>query len=378
MIIISVIRQFLIKCIVAYYTIIDPVLQKLWLINYINDIHAVEDGESRTSSGIYCIFVYYETDGKVSHSVRNIMTALQRKGINIISVTNAKLSDLQKDFLISTSHTLILRGNQGFDFGAYKDCIMHLQNTAPDLTRIILINDSVYYFSNGIDQFIERIIGQEDSIAAFENWDPIHAYHLQSFALNLSAKVFQHPSFVKFWKDYSPVNNRLHAIQRGEKKLSEACLKASTSTKIAYATKDALNAAENGAGDLEPFEFFISSPIDIRQDKAFVFSGKALEGKHKATTKELNSLKLLRNIDGIYRGSPIHSGMMFFVWYTNCPMVKKDVVFREQFRFWEIEYILRKRFDDVEVDEFLTMVRKKGTLKNIKPLKRIKVMIGAA
>lgn len=374
----SALRQFAINCLVAYYKNIDPQWQKLWLRNYNSDIRETFEGKSRSESGSYCIFVYYETNGRVSTSVRNILSALKRRNVNTIVVTNVALSEEQKVFLLECSHTIILRGNQGFDFGAYKDCINHLQKDAPDLTRIILLNDSVYYFSSGIDDFVNGLLGQEDSIAAFENWDPIHAYHLQSFALSVSSEVFKHPAFVSFWKKYSPINNRLHAIESGEKKLSGACLKASTSTKIVFATEDAVKASEKGASELEPFEFFISSPIDIRKDKSFVFSRDALNGRQKATTEELNSLRFLANVDGIYRGSPIHSGMMFFVWYAGCPMVKKDIVYREQFRFWEVEYILRKRFDSHEVDEFLTMVRKKGTLKNLDFLQQVKTRIGAA
>lgn len=61
-----------------------------------------------------------------------------------------------------------------------------------------------------------------------------------------------------------------------------------------------------------------------------------------------------------------------------CPLVKKDVVYREQYRFWEVEYVLRKRFKNEEVDEFLTMVRKKGTLKGLGFADQVKARIGAA
>lgn len=374
----SSLRKFATSCLTIYYTYIDPRWQRFRLINYSSDIRSVIEGGSQVGSGVYCVFVYYETNGQVSQSVRNILAALQRRNVNTVIVTNVKLSESQSVVLTQYSHTLILRGNQGFDFGAYKDCVLHLQQRAPDLTRLIFLNDSVYYFSTGIDDFVDGLLGNDDSIAAFENWDPIHAYHLQSFALSVSRNVFDHPSFLAFWKGYTPVNNRLHAISQGEKKLSNACLKASNSTAIVYSTENAMAAAKCGATQLEPFEFFISSPIDIRHDKAFVFSEEALTGKQDAGSREVESLKFLSSIDGIYRGSPVHAGMMFFVWYTVCPLVKKDVVYREQYRFWEVEYVLRKRFKNEEVDEFLTMVRKKGTLKGLGFADQVKARIGAA
>lgn len=380
MTILSFLRHFATKSIVIYYTQVDPRLQKyrLKLKGYNGDIKTTIEGASLTDSGIYCIFVYYETDGKVSRSVQNILETLQRQNINIILVTNANLSERQSTYLTAHTHTIVLRGNQGFDFGAYQDCINHLRDTAPNLSRLIILNDSVYYFSKGIESFVQGLMGEEDSIAAFENWDPIHAYHLQSFALSVSGDVFRHPAFESFWKKYIPINNRLHAIERGEKKLSEACLKASSSTRVIYSTQDALTAAETAVDDLKPFEFYISTPVDIRSEKSFIFSPESLSGKVKSDNESLKSLKFFSNIDGIYRGSPIHAGMMFFSWYTDCPTVKKDIIYREQFRFWEVDYILRKRFDSEEIDEFLTLARKKGTLKNIDFLKQVKARIGAA
>lgn len=370
-------RNFAVSCAIKYYNFVDPLLQRRSLKNYDNDIKTITPGSRRYDSGKYAVFVYYETNGDVSKSVKNIIEALLRRNSNIIVVTNIDLSDRQLNWLKESSHTIIYRGNQGYDFGAYKDCINYLRDTAPDLERVTLLNDSVYYFSNGIDSFSEGLEGDEDCIAAFENWDPIHAYHLQSFALSISARVFNHPLFKNFWDSYVPVNNRLHAINSGEKKLSEVCLRASNSTRIVYSTEHAIKAVTAGVKELKPFEFYISSPIEIRADKSFVLSSNTPKGG-RYENPAVESMKMLTSIDSIYRGSPIHAGMMHFVWYTDCPIVKKDVVYRQQYRFWEVEYVLRKRFDQKEVEEYLTMVRKKGTLAALSPLKRLKSKIGAA
>ena len=71
-------------------------------------------------------------------------------------------------------------------------------------------------------------------VAPFENWGDSAGNHFQSFAVTVSNKVFFSSSFQMLWSQYLPGSSRLHAIEEGEKKLSNAIMKSADDSKVLY------------------------------------------------------------------------------------------------------------------------------------------------
>ncbi len=340
-------------------------VSKYKLKGYTDDIIEIIDGKANHNSKIFCAFVYYEPNGKISLSAQNIFSELTKNNVNVVSICNMLPSEVQIKFLQDHSHKIILRGNTGFDFGAYKDAITWLSKSKYDIERFVLLNDSVYYFSKGLGDFVKSLCDSEDVISAFENWQPQHAYHIQSFALSVSKSVFYSDAFQKFWENYIPVANRYFAIQHGEKKLSKAILKVSQSSRIIFSisrTRQFIQDARNS--DIDPIDTVIACPIELR--------GRMAQFLEEDASHSARDIAVLENIS---MGSPIHTGLYYFS-RLGCPIVKKDVVFRNQYNFWDVESILTKVYEQNELDEYLTMLRKKGAIRDLKPFDRLITLVG--
>lgn len=331
------------------------------LAGYTHDIVS-ETRLRETAQGPFCLFVHYEPSGEVSANVLRILSCLDRHGVQTILLCNHGLSDTQRDLMAQHCHSFVERGNRGFDFGAYKDGVHLLREKGYSPSRLVFLNDSVFYRQAGLDTFVEGLLEDHDAVAAFENWGEGH--HLQSFALSVSARVFHAKAFQTFWRDYRPVDNRIHAIESGEKMLSDAILSAAGTSKVLYSTS-ALFAALESADAHESLEA-IHIPILWR---------KEMEGK-LGPDEERSSALLREVIDIVSRTSPIHAGAYLFPRYLDVPLFKKDLVYRERFKFWELDHWARELLGEQEHSELLSLIRRRGDFKRLKPYDRRRYNIG--
>ncbi|MCL7939246.1 rhamnan synthesis F family protein [Halomonas sp. ATCH28] len=345
------------------YIHIDILAQKLRLKNRKkNNIVEIKKGnyeDSRT----YAILVYYEPDGRLSESIKNIVKELTKNSVNVMLVCNHTLSEEQEEFFLRNCKELILRNNQGFDFGAYKDAISYIYESNVELDRLLLMNDSVYYSSNGLSSFVKELLKDIDAIAAYENWSLSEGHHLQSFCVSISNHVFQSKGFREFWKNYVPINNRIYAIENGEKKLSKAIAESARSSYVVYSVSKMYDKLKQ-----EPVEkvgeilSFLPRPWRgaIDQEKYSKSAGYRVE----VITNILNNT------------SPIHAGAFLFPYFLNSPLYKKDIVYRSRFPFWEVEYITSNLLQEREFCEYINALRKKGDSSELSFGDKIKFNVG--
>ncbi|WP_289043987.1 rhamnan synthesis F family protein [uncultured Aliiroseovarius sp.] len=324
------------------YIAFDRIKDRVLLNNYVDDIQNAEMVSDKTD-GSFAIFVYYEPGQTVSASVQRIIRSLAKADVNIILMSNHALSDEQHAFFRDHCHTLIRRGNQGFDFGCYKDAIKFIGEKGLSPERLIILNDSVFYASPGLDDFVAALDGEEDVIAAYENWG--EDYHLQSFSISVSHDVLTSRPFQQFWKSYIPSNNRVLAIELGEKQLSYAILESAKTTKVIYSV-DQLYRRLLDSGGVE--ESMLRTTVAVSWRGAI--SPSPINIKHRVV--EVCGL--------IARTSTIHSGAYFFPKYMASPIYKKDLVYRGRFRLWEVGAWLQDIMPADEREEFLNLLRQKG------------------
>ena len=343
------------------YIKLDVAWQRLKLSGYRTGIVAAEE-TAPLASDRFALFVFYEPEGAVAASVQRAVTALRGQDVNVVILCNHPLSPAQRDWLGPRCHTLIVRDNQGFDFGAWKDGVAFLREKRLPVGRLVLMNDSVFFAERGLTAMITRMLGDEDIVAAFENWSPAEDHHIQSFALALSGAVVASPSFRAFWDGYVPVNNRIYAIERGEKLLSRAVLAAARTTHVMFSAA-ALNARlTQHPGPL--FEPIVRLPNPWR---AMVASNGHEIPRDRAATHVTEIINIT---------SPIHAGAYWFPRLLDAPLFKKDLVYRNRFAFWEVESWLGELLPPDEAEEFLTVLQKKGDASQLSGLDRLKLRIG--
>ena len=329
------------------------------LADYTTAVHARHDGEIE-ARGRIAVFVHWNPGTTIDPSTGRMIEALRDGGYAVLIVSNSKLTDDQLAWLRPRCWRMLERGNQGFDFGAWKDGMNHLYEEDVPIDRLILLNDSVFFSDRGLPEMVAALDRDHDLVSAFENWG--EGYHVQSFTVSLSGFVATSEPFRRFWRDYMPFSNRIHAIDAGEKALSRTALKVARTSEVIYSTSSLYNAIVDAPKLRDPL---IRLPIQWR-------------GYYQASTNEKSTREWIANkiIDIVNATSPIHAGAYYFPKLLDCPLYKNDLVYRARFQFWEIENWLPELMDADIGREFLTRLRAKGDASALSPVDRRKYNIG--
>ena len=339
------------------YVKLDIAWQRLRLTGYRDGLIEVIDGEGEQGKGAFAVFVVFPGSNGLDPSIWRALASMKRNGIDVLVVSNSPLSEVDRKALAPFAWRIMLRRNIGFDFGAYKDGVLYLTRERPDLQRLLILNDSVFYSSRGLDEYFHELLGPEDSISAFENWG--EGYHMQSFGLSCSGHVFRSRSFQAFWANYEPIGNRIHAIENGEKRLSDACLASSCHSRVIYNVARLMQEMKDDSSD-ERIEDFIV-PMHWRT---------LLNTPGNAPFRVAERYKTLADIVNIT--SPVHSGAYLFPYYSKCPIYKKDLVYRQRFQCWELSHLLARILPKDEYDEFMISLRQKADYKRL-PTKALRL-----
>ena len=189
-------------------------------------IYKIITTSSSTSTKIAIVAAFPR--GKLLKSICRLVDRLRINGYHVIVIINEG-SSKSKDWIDELSNrdlTIICRPNIGRDFGAYQAGINYVQNmpTYSNLERIVLANDSVYYFPDS-ENFLDNLLNFDGNwVAMFVNFQ--YHVHAQSFFEIFSRELFASKAFVDFWNNYYPTNTRHKVINDGEVKLTQTMIKA--------------------------------------------------------------------------------------------------------------------------------------------------------
>jgi len=366
--------------------LVDRVVQKVVLVLFYHipvsfalanpflrrsDVRQVIAGTSRFEGGCFAIFVIWQPSGEVPWYVLNMLDGLRAQEVNIIAVVNHEPSPAQLGILQSLCATILVRGNKGSDFGAYQDAVLRLIRDNEWVSRLLLLNDSVYVFPRGLDRLISELLSDDHAVvSAYECWE--RRYHFQSFCIGLSGSIVHHPAFQKFWECYRPIALRRWRIDHGEVNFSEMLRRISPRFKVIYELNEliaVLTADEDWASILKYREFF---PRPLRHlfppDEVLSILQEAGPVERKLLLRRLKE----RLSDLMMLRAQAHTGAFFFAKFLGSPLLKRDLVYREQLTLYEVERMLSElgfaEFRESITDE----IRKRGTAAHLKGLRRRK------
>jgi hypothetical protein len=366
--------------------IVDRVLQKtvLFLFYYVpvtfgllnpflrrSDIRELHAGMSRFEGGRYAIYVLWQPDGTIPWYVRNLLEELRNQEVNTIAVVNHELSTEQLSILQSLCAEVLVRGNKGSDFGAYKDAVLHLTRANKGVSRLLLLNDSVYVFPRGLKKLIAELLAEDYPVAAaYECWERL--YHFQSFCIGLSGSVVYDPRFQDFWEQYRPIAIRRWRIDQGEVALSAALREVSSRFRVVYGITelvDVVTAEDDWASILRYREFVPRTVRDqFPQDEILQLLQRAEPGErellHRRLKERLSELLMIR--------AQAHTGAFLFPKFLGSPFLKRDIVYRELYTLYEVERMLHDLGLAEYCDTVADDIRKRGSAAHLKGLKKRK------
>jgi lipopolysaccharide biosynthesis protein len=164
-----------------------------------------------------CLFVTYAPDGKIPAHALFHARSWAEAGFKVnLTVILDQLENFTASEKLAFAAGVLLRANQGYDFGAWAATIAQL----PDLRKASLLciaNDSVYGPFNNFSAMIDRISKTDaDMIGLTESYEVTR--HFQSYIMLFRQTALRHPSFVKFWRNVR-TGGRSFVIENYELKL---------------------------------------------------------------------------------------------------------------------------------------------------------------
>jgi lipopolysaccharide biosynthesis protein len=156
------------------------------------------------------------------YSLQNLLDGLKVNRTQIIAVSNKQLEKEMINLLEKYNATVIVRKNQGRDFGAYQCGLLWLnkERLLGNVKRLFFINDTLLWLNSSRD--VLEGTSKYDWQSIYLNLE--RNVHAHSFYLSFSEKIIQSEGFLKFWEAYSPQDSRHHAIHKGENELSNILL----------------------------------------------------------------------------------------------------------------------------------------------------------
>lgn len=189
---------------------------------------------------IYLIFPRHRLLTSHLEAIRYIAAA----GYAPLVVSNLPLTAEDRARVIAGAWRYLERPNFGYDFGGYRDAILEIERHLPDLKRLVILNDSVWFPLPGARDWIaqaeasgldfaaacshatiyqmKRRPPRGSGLAEYQALEWVYRdkgnrrFHYVSFAQSLGPNVLRHPGFVRFWKRLRLSNSKSQTVRRGE------------------------------------------------------------------------------------------------------------------------------------------------------------------
>lgn len=303
-----------------------------WKLRPRKTTERIVEGDRRFQSGRFAIFLVYQPK-QTPWYVENALRALAATQTNVLLVFNHPVDEERLARFRQDSFRIMIRNNTGLDIGGYRDGYLALHDE-PSLERLLILNDSVYFFERGLQAFFERLMSSTADISApYENRQ-FH-YHVQSFCISLSRRMATCEGVKRFFEDYIPVNSRRWAIHMGEIGLSDALTQSAESIEILYSTEHLVSYSGPlpAAFTADPASFL---PIGLRMRYQWLRTQpEALSEAPLVTVARLTPFY-----------SQIHTVGFLFQALFGCPLMKRDIFYRQQFSLEDV----RSAFEIIDVE----------------------------
>ncbi len=171
------------------------------------------------------LFMHYESRGQVRPMLLDYIKEFIANGRSVVFITNAgRLSEQAAARLREICAAIIIRRNHGYDFGAWRDALEHLNLPREDTEEIILANDSIFGPLQPLQGMLQKLTYQNADIWGLtESWQT--RYHLQSFFLAFGPAALRSEAFRKFWRKVRPVPSKAYIVKTYEVGITQAMLK---------------------------------------------------------------------------------------------------------------------------------------------------------
>lgn len=196
------------------------------------------------------VLLLFQPNG-VEPSVLHTLEHLAERGFSPVVVSNLKLKDSDLEDIRKRSYLVIQRPNYGYDFGGYREAILHLLERSIVPNNLLVMNDSIWFPVEDNCGFLDDVRAQDSDLYGLSINDlkvPSRT-HIQSFMFNFKAGVIRSPEFARYWKTLFMANNKNAVIRQCEIKMTGYFARRGFSIGSRYRVNDIYAALETFTND---------------------------------------------------------------------------------------------------------------------------------
>jgi hypothetical protein len=289
-----------------------------------------------------CIFAAYHNGEQAPASNINYIKSLHACGFRVFYIHNGQLTHQAIDSLTPFCEQIISRSNIGQDFGAWKDGYIYcLENQLLVNTEwLLLCNDSNFFLGGShaktfINTFKAKLSNEDSDLIAlnknYECWQ-----HYQSYFLCFHYRIFAKKEFNEFWKQYLPLNNRFHAIKKGEIALSQNIIGSSSASILFDSPKLYQAIAECPSSTEDILQYLPKNSLS------------SLRIPWEDLSRPINKVYLQQILAYLDSHNPGHAYALLWVKFLRSPFLKKDLYRQGVFSLPQIMSMLNNEDIDDE------------------------------
>ncbi len=165
------------------------------------------------------IFAHFDAENEVKPYILEHLRALRDCCERMVFVSTSQLPEAQLQRLAPYTQEVILRDNEGMDFGMWRRGIEHCEADLESFDELVLTNSSVFGPLMPLPALFDRM-----ATRSFDVWGCTDnhelAWHLQSYFLVFRKPALVHPAFKAFWSSVLPYRDKGQIVRSYELGLS--------------------------------------------------------------------------------------------------------------------------------------------------------------
>ena len=188
--------------------------------------------ESLKNSKLICLFAHYNARGEIAQYVLTYLDHLANIGFDIFFISNSAVNKESRSLMEKkySNCKIFERENSGGDFGAWQWAIQN-NLIPPGTENLLLTNDSVFGPLFDLQPIFDQMQnGDSDFWGLTDSFH--HSWHIQSYFICFSKKVFFSEAFQSVFRQSFSSKNKLQIIRRGEILLTQNLVKAGFKAKV--------------------------------------------------------------------------------------------------------------------------------------------------
>lgn len=173
------------------------------------------DGPRNQGPRIAALLIFQP--GDMPASLLESCDQLTDLGYSVLVVSNGPLSAAGRAALLPHVWRLLERPNLGYDFGGYREAVMHLWDAGVTADELLVLNDSVWLVQDAFAPFLDRLAQMEADVTGTVLRSKKGKHWLESYFFRFNRTALSSSAFRDFWRHYRLVDSKFGVIRQGER-----------------------------------------------------------------------------------------------------------------------------------------------------------------